>query len=61
MVKVFSMSVKYEILSEDDFKAIYAYLRPFMAIKLILDSNHGYVSRYFPGISRYFPVFPGNS
>ena len=55
------MSVKCEILSEDDFKARNAYLRPFMAITLKLDCNHGYVSKYFPGISQYFPVFPGIS
>ena len=65
MVKSFIMSVKCEILSEDDFKAKNAYLRPFMAVTLVLESNHGYVSKYFPGcfpifpsISQYFPVFP---
>ena len=52
------MSIKSEILSEDDFKARNAYFRPFMAITLVLDSNHGYVSKYFPGISLYFPVYP---
>ena len=58
------MSVKCKILSEDDFKAKHAYLRPFMAITIVLGSNHWYVLKYFPGISQvfpsifqYFPVF----
>ena len=59
-----SMSVKCEILSEDVFKAKNAYLRPFMAITLVIMGMSRSISQVFPDISqyfRYFPVFPGIS
>ena len=50
-----SMSVKCEILSEDVFKAKNAYLRPFMAITLVIMGMSRSISQV-PSISRYFAV-----
>ena len=55
------MSVKCEILSEDVFKAKNAYLRPFMAITLVIMGMSRGISQVFSDICqyfRYFPVFP---
>ena len=60
------MPVYDEILTEDDFKTNNAYLKPLIAIKLVIGHIPGYVStegisQVFPGISQYFPVFPNIS